>query len=246
MVGASTIVIALDDLSIPGSEASTDGAPRLGPDIERTFFELVGRARPHVVVLDCRGTARNGVGAIETVRKKINTPILVVCEAGDPLERDYRVAGAADCLASPFDILRFNQTIQQIIRLAGAGGSQPFPETRTYRIADIRFQPRENVISANGMAVKLTTAENRLLMHLLSRPWTVCSRVEITDILYGAHRPSNDRAIDVVVTRLRKKLAGLRGLSAGNLIRTEFRSGYMFVGEVSAVTDPAESETVVS
>jgi DNA-binding winged helix-turn-helix (wHTH) protein len=37
----------------------------------------------------------------------------------------------------------------------------------------------------------------------------------------------------VVVTRLRRKLTSLRGLLADNLIKTEFRTGYMFVGDVS-------------
>ena len=76
------------------------------------------------------------------------------------------------------------------------------------------------------------------------RPGTVCSRAEIAEILYGANRPSSDRAIDVVVTRLRKKLATLRGPDADNLIKTEFRLGYMFTGDVSAAAAPAAARAL--
>ena len=233
MAGASTIVIAREDLSIPGAEDDAALASRRQADIERAFFDLVRNQRPDVIVLDCRGTARNGVSAIQKIRQRVDTAILVVCAAHDPLERDYRIAGASDCLESPFDILQLNRTIQNIIRLTGPVMARPSWQAQTFEVAGLVFQPRQNVLSGNGSSIKLTTAENHLLLHLLMRPWTVCSRVEIAEILYGPHRPTSDRAIDVVVTRLRKKLAALRGPAADNLIKTEFRLGYMFIGDVS-------------
>ena len=242
MAGASTIVIARDDLSIPGAEDDGTLAPRRQADIERAFFDLVRNNRPDVIVLDCRAAARNGVAAIHKIHQQVDTPILVVCEVGDRLERDYRMSGASECLASPFDILEFNRTIQQIIRLAGPAPARSSGQSQTFAVAGLIFQPRQNTLSANGASVRLTTAENHLLLHLLMRPWTVCSRVEIAAILYGPHRPTSDRAIDVVVTRLRKKLAALRGPAAENLIKTEYRLGYMFIGDVSTAPALATSE----
>jgi two-component system OmpR family response regulator len=207
-------------------------------DAEKTFFELLQTSHPDVIVLDCRGDASNGVAAVQKIRRRVETPILIICAPGDRLQRDYRVAGAADCLEGPFDILQFNQAIQHIIRLNRPAAARAKHSTETFEVAGLLFQPAQNEISRDGVCLKLTTAENRLLLHFLSRPFTICSRSEIADILYGAHRPSSDRAIDIVVTRLRKKLMQLRGEAAGNVIRTEFRQGYMFVGKVNAEAAP--------
>jgi len=55
----------------------------------------------------------------------------------------------------------------------------------------------------------------------------------LAEALYGKHRPATDRAIDVVVNRLRTKLRSI-GESTQHLIKTEFRRGYRFVSDISA------------
>jgi DNA-binding response OmpR family regulator len=241
MAGTSTIVVVRSDLSIAGAEVHPDGAGRTG-DIERHFFDLVREKRPDVVVFDLRDGGPDGVGAIAKVRQRSGIPILVICTAGDPSVREYRLAGAADCLPAPIDIVLFNQTVQEIIRTTGGGADNPEPASESVALGGMMFRPFENRLSANGLTVKLTTAENRLLCHLVSRPRTVCRREEIAEILYGQHRPTSDRAVDVLVTRLRKKLAGLSGADAQDLIKTEFREGYMFVGAVSPAPKGSASE----
>jgi DNA-binding response OmpR family regulator len=77
------------------------------------------------------------------------------------------------------------------------------------------------------------------LSHFVSRPWALHSRAEVGEMLYGRHRPTSDRAIDVVVNRLRKKLVDVCGPNGQSLIKTEFRRGYMLVADVT----PAGTET---
>jgi DNA-binding response OmpR family regulator len=55
----------------------------------------------------------------------------------------------------------------------------------------------------------------------------------LAEALYGPRRPNSDRAVDVIVTRLRKKIGALGGPAAHGLIKTEFRRGYVLVAEVS-------------
>jgi two-component system OmpR family response regulator len=239
MASASTIVIVRSDLSVAGAEEASD-RPYQRLDIERHFFDLVREKRPDVVVFDLRDTAGAGLDAIAKVRQRSGIPVLVICGPDDPATRDYRLAGAAECLPAPVDILLFNRTIQQIMRMAAGAAAAPTPASELVAIAGMMFRPYENRLSANGSSIKLTTAENRLLCHLVSRPRAVCSREEIAQILYGRHRPSSDRAIDVLVTRLRKKLAELCGVDAQDLIKTEFREGYMFVGAVAPARNAAE------
>jgi DNA-binding response OmpR family regulator len=240
MAGTSTIVVVRSDLSIAGAEADSSGPGQKG-DIERHFFDLVREKRPDAVVFDLRDATPDGVSAIAKVRQRSGVPILVICTPGDPSIREYRLAGAADCLPAPIDIVLFNRAVQEIIRTTGRGADNPVRASESVEVGGMMFRPYENRLSANGSTVKLTTAENRLLCHLVSRPRTVCSREEIAEILYGRHRPTSDRAVDVLVTRLRKKLAGLSGAAAQNLIKTEFREGYMFVGAVSPTHEGSPS-----
>jgi two-component system OmpR family response regulator len=235
MAGAATIVIVRPDLSILGAEESASTSQRRPPDTERAFFDLVQVQQPDVIVIDCRqAPPREGITAIHTVRRRVDIPTLIVCEAGDPLEQDYRIAGAAGCLASPFDIVGFNQTIHQIIRLAAPVTARAGSQNRTFAFAGLVHRPSQNSLVGAVGSVKLTSAENNLLLHLLSRPWKVCSRAEIAEVVYGAHRPSNDRAIDLVVTRLRRKLVSLLGTLGENLVKTEFRRGYMVASDVTS------------
>jgi two-component system OmpR family response regulator len=236
MAGTATIVIVRKDLSIAGGEDDANGRHR--GDAERRFFTLVREKRPDVVVFDLRSAAGEGVSAMAKVRERSGIPMVVICDADDPAMRDYRLAGAVECLSAPVDIVLFNKLVQQIIAMKGSGSANPMAASELVSVAGMMFRPYEKRLSANGSSINLTTAENRLLCHLVSRPRAVCSRQEISEILYGRHRPTSDRAIDVIVTRLRKKLAGLHGSAGQDLIKTEFREGYMFVGAVSPAPEP--------
>jgi two-component system OmpR family response regulator len=232
MPGASTIVIAREDFSIPDGELGAREARR-PTEIESHFFALLRERRPDVIVLDLRNATLDGTVVIRKIRGRSDVPIVVIRDERDQREQDYRIAGAAECLPAPVDIIVLNAVIQKIMKIYGAQRHRKVSQADTFDVDGMIFQPGQNILSANGANILLTTAENHLLLHFVSRPWTVCRRAEIAEIVYGKDRPASDRAIDVVVTRLRKKLTSLRGLLADSLIKTEFRTGYMFVGDVS-------------
>jgi two-component system OmpR family response regulator len=151
--------------------------------------------------------------------------------------REYCLAGAAECMQAPVDIMQLNQTVQQIIQLSknsrGSVAAEPTP-TQTIFFSGLTFHPHENLlIGPERLTIKLTTSENRVLVYFVSNPWGLCTRGALAESLYGPHRPNSDRAVDVIVTRLRKKITSVGGPDAQRLIKTEFRRGYMFVAEVS-------------
>jgi two-component system OmpR family response regulator len=107
-------------------------------------------------------------------------------------------------------------------------------QTEPLCFADLTLYPHQNLlIGPDGSTIKLTTSENRVLIHFVSNPLMLCTRDALAEALYGPHRPNSDRAVDVIVTRLRKKIGSLGGAAAQGLIKTEFRRGYVFVTEVS-------------
>jgi len=202
-----------------------------------------------VVVLDLTGSPVSGTAAILKIRRKTDVPILVVCEPTDPLMREYCLAGAAESMQAPVDIMHLNQTVQHIIQLSKTSrpsvGAVPNP-TQPVLFSGLTLHPHENrLIGADGSTAKLTTSENRVLVHFVSNPWVLCTRDALAEALYGPRRPSSDRAVDVIVTRLRKKIGALGGPAAQRLIKTEFRRGYVFVAEVSLGTPLTARETAL-
>ena len=236
-MGASTIVVAREDLSIPGAADADNGAACSAVDVETRFFNVVRQYNPDVVVLDLTGSQGGGIATILKIRRRTGVPILVVCRTDDPMMREYCLAGAAECMRAPVDIMALNQTVQQIIQLSKVSrpvGIAEQNQTQPVLFSGLMLHPHENLLTgADGATIKLTTSENRVLVHFVSNPWTLCTRDALSEALYGSHRPNSDRAVDVIVTRLRKKISALGGPAAQRLIKTEFRRGYMFVAEVS-------------
>jgi DNA-binding response OmpR family regulator len=110
----------------------------------------------------------------------------------------------------------------------------------------MNFYPRRNLlVGEDGSTTDLTSSEGRLLAHFVSKPWTLCTRNEIGELLYGPEHTVGDRAIDVIVNRLRKKLVSLGGPAAEQLIKTEFRRGYLMVADVATLPHQAAERTSV-
>src|SRR5258708_7707993 len=229
MPAATTIVIAREDFSIPGGEERNIQVEPVA--LEDQFFHLLREAKPDVVVVDLSRANGSGAGMILKIRRQSSVPILVVCEPGGERERDYRIAGAAECIASPVDVVKLNEVLQQIVRVNSQATPPPTREAEMLSFAGVTFKPHQNLVLApDGSKVRLTTAEGRLLTHFATNPWETQSRLALAAALYGKHRPATDRAIDVVVNRLRTKLRSV-GEPAQHLVKTEFRSGYRFVSE---------------
>jgi two-component system OmpR family response regulator len=236
MSAVTTILFARDDLSIPGgAEVEIPGRDR--PDaVQAHFFELISRSSPDVIVLDFSRAPEAGTTTILTVRRRTEIPILVVCSPEQSQIEDYRIAGAADCIAAPVDIVGLNQTIQRIVRVRGRGRPMASRAPDNFRFAGVSFYPGRNLLTGPaGNNIDLTTSEGRLLTHFVSRPWTLCTRSEIGELLYGPEHSVGDRAIDVVVNRLRKKLVLAGGVDAEQLIKTEFRHGYLLAADVATL-----------
>jgi two-component system OmpR family response regulator len=237
MSGAATIVVARENFSIPGAPEPDPSARSAAASPEEHFFNLLRDSQPDVVVLDFSHANGSGVDTILKIRQQSPIPILVVCDVEHPSSRAYRIAGAAECIPAPVDLLLLNQVLQQIITIQRQVNPRGLRIADAVSFAGLTFRPHLNLLeSPNGPSIKLTSSESRLLLHFVSHPWVLHSRTEVSEMLYGRHRPTSDRAIDVVVNRLRKKLSALAGPTGHNLIKTEFRRGYMLIADV--VTAP--------
>src|ERR1700722_11566017 len=150
MPAATTIVVAREDFSIPGgdhNDVDNQGEPIA---LESRFFSLLREAKPDVVVLDLRQANGDGVGMILKIRRQSSVPILVVCGEDTKRAQDYRFAGAAECIASPVDVVAFNEVLQQIVRVNG----QPAPagprEADAIEFSGATFRPHQKLMIGEG------------------------------------------------------------------------------------------------
>src|SRR5260370_11723507 len=141
MSAATTIIFAREDLSIPGA-AEHAGSVSHQPDfVQALFFDLVGRSKPDVIVLDFSSAPAAGTDTILTIRQRTDIPILIVCDPEQSLLDEYRIAGAAGCIPAPVDIIRLTQTIQKIISVQGRGRPSSSTAPDNFFFAQMIFSP---------------------------------------------------------------------------------------------------------
>jgi DNA-binding response OmpR family regulator len=236
MSSATTIVLAREDLSIPGAPPWAGARPNNADAIQRRFFSLVEASKPDVIVLDFSAAPRSGADTILTIRRRSAVPILVLCNPAQTQAREYRIAGADDCITAPVDPLGLSRAVRRILRITGSSRAPARHRPVNCSFAGMSFRSDRNLLVADdGSSLLLTNLEGRLLAHFLSCPWTLCSRAEIGNLLYGRDDAVGSRASGLVVNRLRKKFSRLVRPWASSLIKTKTRSGYWLAADVTAL-----------
>jgi DNA-binding response OmpR family regulator len=115
MSSSATIVFARKDLSIPGAAENPLGSPGQSEAVEARFFQLVADAKPDVIVLACAGAPSAATETVQTVRRRTDIPIIVLCEPEKALVEQYRRAGAADCVPFPVDLAVLGGCVHKVI-----------------------------------------------------------------------------------------------------------------------------------
>ena len=236
-MATSTVVVAREDLTIPGAvEAS--GLETNDPEhIENELFKTLEQNKADAVLLDLTASRGQGVAAIRRIRRRSAVPILVVCRPEDTLAADYRRAGAAACLNPPIDLMQMKEALGQPDASNGRGMAPLFVSAMAegIRFAGYVLRPRDNrLIGPDDTEVALSAIETRVLQHLAETPGIVWPAAAIAEAAQGAEagRAGNaDRTIGPVIARLRKKLARLGGAEGQHLIKTQIGRGYMLAAE---------------
>jgi two-component system OmpR family response regulator len=147
--------------------------------------------------------------------------------------------GADDYLSKPCNPRELLARIRTVLRRRGEQGAAqavtPAAKWQTNRTLQFEGWALDidafMALSPDGTAVPLTDGEFRLLRVLAEHPRRVLTRDQLLDLARGENADNYDRAIDVQISRLRRKLAIAGG--GGNLIRTVRNEGYMFMAAVS-------------
>lgn len=188
-----------------------------GTDMDRQ----ISVARPSLVVLDLMLPGEDGLAICRRLAAS-RIPVIMLSALGEETDRIVGLElGADDYLAKPCNPRELLARIRAVLRRkenSEPSGSGP------YRFSGWSFDPnRRELRSPAGVAVALSTGESRLLTAFLERPQRILTRDQLLDFAMGSDATVFDRAIDVQVSRLRKKLG-----DSGDLIATVRSEGYMF------------------
>jgi len=180
--------------------------------------------RPALVVLDLMLPGEDGLAICRRLNAAGRIPVIMLSALGEETDRIVGLElGADDYLPKPCSPRELLARVRAVLRRNE--GAEP-SGGGAYRFAGWTFDPcRRALRSPSGVAVALSSGEVRLLAAFLERPMRVLTRDQLLDLARGTDSDVYDRAIDVQVSRLRKKLADHDGAELIVTVRSE---GYMF------------------
>ncbi|HSV57755.1 MAG TPA: response regulator transcription factor [Variovorax sp.] len=180
-------------------------------------------------ILDVMLPEMDGFALCREIRKQSDIPIVMLTARGEVMDRVVGLElGADDYLPKPFEPRELVARVQTILRRQRA--APPAAASAARRVFEglaIDLDKRE--VQRQGERVELTGTEFELLALLASEPGKVFSRDDILNRLRGHEAELYSRAVDIVVSRLRKKLEPL------DCIKTLRNAGYaLAVGKSGA------------
>ena len=214
-----------------------DDDEQLGPPLKTYFqrFELalthalkpsdglaLLRQRPFdAAILDVMLPEMDGFELCRTIRKESDIPIVMLTARGDVMDRVVGLElGADDYLPKPFEPRELVARIQTLLRRRSAAVNAA-PRAPSELVFDgLVIDPVRRQVQRQGETIELTGTEFELLLLLAREPGKVHSRDDILNHLRGHEAELLTRAVDIVISRLRKKLEPL------DCIKTLRNAGY--------------------
>lgn len=228
----SRILVVEDDVSV--REAVLEFLSMQGFDVSvaadgvAADDALAGNAFD-LVILDLMLPGESGLSICRRLAAS-GTPVLITSALGSTDDRITGLnEGAADYLPKPFEPRELLARVKAVIRRKS--GQRAETDDR-YRFERFCYVPSDGLLSdSNGNLVTLTAGELRLLEAFLQRPGRLLSREMLLDLTHDDHDGPYDRAVDLAVSRLRRKLVEA---GASNPIETVRGLGYRFAAVVVA------------
>jgi len=190
-----------------------------------------------LIVLDLRLAGEDGMAIARSLRDQSSVPIIMLTGVRDEADRVMGLElGADDYLTKPFSPRELLARIRTVLRRtkSAATGAVRQREIRAYRFAEFELNLRTRRLKrSNGGAIDLTNGEFNLLAALLAAPERILTRDQLLEASRVYDNEVYDRAIDIQVLRLRRKIE--RDPAQPQFIVTERGAGYIFSAPVEVV-----------
>jgi two-component system, OmpR family, response regulator len=191
-------------------------------------------AENHVdfIVLDLMLPGEDGLSLCRRIRSSSQIPIMILTAKGEDVDRIIGLEmGADDYLPKPFNPRELLARINAVLRRQAAGLAGALVQTPArlrFQGWTIDFRLRE-LRDPEGSQVPLTSAAFDLLQAFCERPGRILTRDSLLNLTRGRPAGPFGRSIDVLVSRLRRKLDSIGGTSIIKTVRT---GGYIFTPHV--------------
>jgi len=188
-----------------------------------------------LIVLDLMLPGEDGLSLCRRLRADSNIPVIMLTAMGEETDRIVGLEmGADDYLAKPFNPRELLARIKAVLRRAEGGqAGRPDSAGQPNRCVFAGWRldlDRRELVSPQDVLVPLSAGEYDLLAAFVARPQRVLSRDQLLDLARGREAQPFDRAIDVQVSRLRRKIEADPGNPV--FIKTVRGGGYMFTPSV--------------
>lgn len=169
---------------------------------------VLAEAPVDLVLLDLGLPGEDGFDLTRYLRANWRGPVIIVTGRGESVDRVVGLElGADDYVTKPFDLRELLARVRSVLRRSGSRETPAPPEQAAVRFAGFRLDlSARRLTDAEGRPVNLTTGEYDLLCVLLERPNRVLSRDDLVSLLHGREAGPYDRAVDVQIGRLRRKI----------------------------------------
>lgn len=200
----------------------------------RSLETVLATAAIDLVVLDVLLPDGSGLDICREMRRRRPAlPVILLTALKEEVDRIIGLEiGADDYLGKPFNPRELVARIRAVLRRGGEAAQHgaAAPDGRSYRFCGFRADPAaRDVVDVDGRSCALTGAEFDLLRVFLDRPGRVLSRDQLLDLTQGRDADPLDRSIDVLVSRLRRKLGDTPPF---RLVKTVRNGGYQFTARV--------------
>jgi two-component system OmpR family response regulator len=193
--------------------------------------EALAGAGVDLVVLDVMLPGRNGLELCRDLRRTSALPVIMLTAKGDEIDRIVGLeVGADDYLPKPFNPRELLARINAVLRRSRQSfGAPERGSARVLAFAGWRLDMmKRELTDPRGVVVDLSTGEYDMLLALLEAPNRVLSRDYLLDAARNRTAEPFDRAVDVQVSRLRRKID-----PGSMLIKTVRGAGYMLAADVA-------------
>jgi two-component system OmpR family response regulator len=204
----------------------------------RELEEKLSTSQPDLVVLDVMLPDASGLDICRDLAgRRPRLPVILLTALKEDVDRIIGLEiGADDYLGKPFNPRELVARIRAVLRRNTPEGPAD-PEAERYAFAGYTLEPSSRrVLSPAGEEVPLTGAEFDLLRVFLDRPGRVLSRDMLLDLTQGRDAAPLDRSIDVLMSRLRRKLGDGGSFQ---IFKTVRNGGYQLAAKVEKSGMPA-------
>jgi DNA-binding response OmpR family regulator len=235
MTTAQHIVVVDDEA--PAREMVADYLRLHGFDVTMcnggaSLRQVMAKQAPDLIVLDLNMPEEDGLSIIRALKQQSGIPVIMLTGTASPIDRVVGLElGADDYIAKPCELRELLARIRSVLRRS-APAANPAPAAAESERTAIRFGTKWLDVEAqvlrdgDGNEHPLASSEFALLKAFAENPRRVLSRERLLDLAEARDREAFDRAIDVRITRIRRKIEP--DPARPTVIRTVRGSGYLF------------------